>query len=203
MALKNGILLAFILSLLPTLVMAQPQEVIDAHRLHNTIKAGDVQKVKESIQKDIDVNFQYNGRNALHAACKTGSAEMVELILNAGADVNSISDEGKGLTSLQWVTWGFGMEKSIEVIRLLLEHGADPNLAQNNYKYPLFYAIENKDVEVVKLLVDNGAKLDIKNDSGQTPLEYTQAQLSEKSTDSDSRKILEQIKSLLAEESSS
>jgi ankyrin repeat protein len=188
--------------LLPSIILAQPQEVIDAYNLENAIKNGNATKVQELVQSGIDVNVQYNGNSSLHIACQEGAPELVELLLGAGADINSMTEDGSGLTPLQMVTWGFGAKKSPEVFNLLLNHGADPNLSNGRYEYPLIYAIEVRSPDMVKLLLQNSARIDIKSKSGNTPLEhinYVDKVLSNAATTEEDREKLQQIKALLAE----
>jgi ankyrin repeat protein len=185
--------------------MAQPQEVIDAYNLENAIKGGDTAKVQELINNGVNVNVQYNGKNGLHVACETGSPELVELLLGAGAEVNSISDGGGGMTSLQMVTWGFGVKKSMDVFKLLLNNDADPNLSNGRYEYPLFYAIEARDPEMVQLLIDSGARLDVKSKSGKTPLEYVDyvdKVMTNSGTSETDKQKLQEVKALLAKTNS-
>ena len=56
----------------------------------------DVDQLKKLIKAGNDVNYQYNGRNALHTACDKDSPEMAAMVIAAGAEVNSFSEEGTG-----------------------------------------------------------------------------------------------------------
>ena len=191
------LLLLFIIVLTPITLVAQPKEVVDAYNLQKAIRKGNVSELKKLIKGGSDVNIQYNGQNALHTACEIGSINMTELIIKAGADVNSLTEEGKGLTSLQWISWGFGFKRSPQILELLLKNGADPNIARNNYNYPLYYALENKDVEIASLLLAHGAKRDIKNSKGQTPLGYARKEASKASLSASDRKAYQNIIQLL------
>ena len=72
-------------------------------------------------------------------------------------------------------------------IRLLLEHGADPNAIQKNHATPLMfaaglgrgtgaftkdYATEAELLDSVKILVAAGADINAVNDTGETPLHF-------------------------------
>lgn len=46
---------------------------------------------------------------------------------------------------------------SLEIVRLLIEHGADPNLAQKNGEYALLDAANRGYVEIAEYLLDHGA----------------------------------------------
>ncbi|MDG4884976.1 ankyrin repeat domain-containing protein [Mesorhizobium sp. WSM4884] len=45
----------------------------------------------------------------------------------------------------------------LDVIRLLLEHGADPNMRGVNDWTPLHYAVAQRDAEAIRLLLASGA----------------------------------------------
>lgn len=170
---KTITVLSFILLLfVPALIFAQPKEVIDAYNLNQAIVGKDIDKLKSLIKDGSDVNYQYNGRNALHTACDEDSPEMVELILDAGADVNSFSEEGIGRSPLQFVVGDFMQDDSPELVEILLKGGADPNLTNNADIAPVFETIKNAHVESLKLLLEHGANTDIKNSMDYTPLEH-------------------------------
>ena len=69
----------------------------------------------------------------------------------------------------------------LEIVRLLLSAGADPNAAQNSRRSsPLHYAADGfvtgpawdpaKQVETIRCLLDSGAKLHLQDKNGATPL---------------------------------
>jgi uncharacterized protein len=53
-----------------------------------------------------------------------------------------------------------------EVVRILLEHGADPNLRQQGGFVPLHEAAHSDDVEMAELLLDHGADPALAADDG-------------------------------------
>ena len=95
---------------------------------------------------------------------------LVELLLKAGANANLQDDTG--FTPLNTAA----EHGHIEVMRLLLAHGADPNLAcpsdqasTVNGQAPIHSAAIRGDVEMLRLLVDKGALLNLQSKAG-TPL---------------------------------
>jgi len=156
---------------LPTLLLAQPKEVIDAYNLNQAIGSMDMEKVKKMIAEAYDVNYQYNGRSALHTACDKDLLEISKVLIEAGADVNVYSEEGIGRTPLQFVT-GDPMQDLPELAALLLQNGADPNRTLDADQAPLFQSIHLAHVESVKVLLEHGASIDMKNSMDQNPLDY-------------------------------
>ena len=64
----------------------------------------------------------------LHVACTVGHYEVVKYLLDHGANINHIAetDEGQKITPLLSACMGyFEDSKKIEIIKLLLEYGAD------------------------------------------------------------------------------
>jgi ankyrin repeat protein len=56
-----------------------------------------------------------------------------------------------------------------EIVRLLLEHGADPNAAQDGGFTPLHAAAQNDDRESVEALLAAGADPALASDDGKRP----------------------------------
>ena len=50
-----------------------------------------------------------------------------------------------------------------DVVELLLENGADVNMADKNQIGPLYAAAQRGSMDIVKMLVDNGANLEPSN----------------------------------------
>lgn len=59
----------------------------------------------------------------------------------------------------------------IEVMRYLVQHGANVNERGGQRKYPvLIYAVLSRKLDAVKLLVENGAEVEGKSEFHETPL---------------------------------
>ncbi len=71
------------------------------------------------------------GLNSLHYASMHGYGQVVQLLLENGADIHSTSS-GCGMTSLHIAS----KSKNVEVVKLLLEHDANPNVKNVNGNTP-------------------------------------------------------------------
>ncbi|CAM9901261.1 unnamed protein product, partial [Laminaria digitata] len=98
-----------------------------------------------------DNSFGLPGERALHMAAKSGKVELVSLLLGlTRADPNA--PDNKGGTPLMAVC--SCQHASVEaVVRLLLEAGADPTLAQTDGYGPLHAVAVKGKIDVVDLLL--------------------------------------------------
>jgi ankyrin repeat protein len=115
---------------------------------------GDVDAVKLVLQAGADVNARSEaGATALMFAAD--NLEKSRLLLQAGADPKARSADGRTplLVACSW-------SQTYDVIKLLLDHGADPSDVVNSYRGPLTplrLAAEKGDEATLRLLLDRGA----------------------------------------------
>ena len=119
---------------------------------------GDVDKVKEIIKKNarlinIDVSNSH-GQTALHRSIIKGCTEIVEILLNCGANVNSKDKESKTpLMLAAQFNW-------IEITEMLLKKGANVNDKDKNGWTPLIEASYRASSKILEMLLKSGAKID-------------------------------------------
>jgi ankyrin repeat protein len=90
---------------------------------------------------------------ALHIAAKVGLAETCEmLIAKAGSSILEVRD-CQGLTALKYAA----IRGRTDNIKVLLQHGADVNAADNNRATPLFAASLEQHTNVARQLLEAGA----------------------------------------------
>jgi len=87
----------------------------------------------------------------LHYTAINGDIEIVEMLLNRGANVNAANQ--CGITLLHSAV----KRKKMEIIELLLKKGAYVNARDSDSVTPLHLAVENGSEEIVKLLLKHGA----------------------------------------------
>ena len=96
--------------------------------------------------------------------------EAVQVLLEYGADINLQDKDGD--TALYWVlNYGQSEGKVADIVRRLLEHGADPNIHRNTHTSPLHRASSRGLLDAARLLLSYGAKVDEKDESGMTPFQ--------------------------------
>lgn len=101
----------------------------------------------------------------LFCASRSGCIVMLEEIIRGLEDLNRLSSQG--ISALHYAVHA----GQIEVVRLLLENGADVNIRDKRDRTPLHQAVRADDSsELIDLLVENGADLEACDYNGCTPL---------------------------------
>lgn len=105
---------------------------------------------------DVESLDSYDGTGLIRAA-ERGYVEITKELLETDVDVNHINNlEWTAL--LEAIILGDGGERHTEVVRLLVEAGADVNLADGNGVTPLEHARERDFEEIAGILEDAGAR---------------------------------------------
>ncbi|KAL8844635.1 MAG: hypothetical protein Q9176_001147 [Flavoplaca citrina] len=119
-----------------------------------------------SYADDADIRTSYQ---ALHAAAVCGYLDAVEVLLNHGIDVNThlpICDYEE--TPLASACRGY--KPNSEIVRILLERGADVKFRDTNGSTALHCAAASGDPETIQLLLRNGAETSARDSNGGTAL---------------------------------
>jgi len=100
-------------------------------------------------------------------AILTGNIKEVRRSLESGVDLNQII-EGEQCYPIH-----FAVNSSLEIMQLLIDHGADVNVKDQKGKTPLhIVAAVKPSIEKMQLLIDNGADVNAVDQDGKTPLSY-------------------------------
>ncbi|MFO0810341.1 MAG: ankyrin repeat domain-containing protein [Gemmataceae bacterium] len=171
----------------------------DATRLMDVLRGGDRAAVRKLLREQPRAATRKGpgGATPLMYAALYGEAEEVRLLLAAGADANARNEAGA--TALMWavddldktrlllrhgadpnacsddgrtpILVATAWARSYEIVKLLLDRGANPSQVVNTYRgpvNPLRQAAEKGDEGVLRLLLDRGA--DAKAQGGVLPL---------------------------------
>lgn len=112
-----------------------------------------------------------SGATPFLRAAQSSDLELMRLLLDHGADPNVSTDIGitplmvaSGIGWVEGVTYEWSEIDNVEVVKLLLELGNNPNAQESqDYRTALMGAAHKGRDEVVKLLVDAGAKLETRD----------------------------------------
>ena len=140
--------------------------------LMKAVKNNDAITVKELIEQGIQVNELDANKDApLIIAAYEGHTEIVELLLEAGADV-SVVDPGMKATALHAAAYA----GNVEAARLLIKYKIDIDKQGPHNGYTALHdAIWQNNVETARALIEAGANLNLKSNRGETPLEFAKS----------------------------
>lgn len=102
------------------------------------------------LKPDLSLRNRYGG-DALIPACERAHVETVKLLLTSGIDVNHVNNLG-WTCLLEIVILGDGGLRHQQVAKLVLDAGANPNLADKDGVSPLAHARKRGQSEVAKLI---------------------------------------------------
>ncbi len=164
-----------------------------ADQIHAAQESGDATKVCRLLRWGARAD---EADYLLHWAAAEGHPAVVELLLQAGADVNLLNGRGRDPLALA-ATWGHvetvsvllkaepelgtknealltgiaNNRNPVAITRLLLDCGANVNTKEPGTNYTaLHYAPYSSNTSLVRLLLDSGAEVRVKTDKGFTPL---------------------------------
>ncbi len=129
-------------------------------KLAQAVAYMDLAETQTLLKAGGDANFKENGRPLLSWAAQNGSAEIVQALIDSGADLNAA--DAIGHTALMRAT---DMDKR-DVAAVLLKAKADPNAESQNGDTALSLAIQSGYGDMVKLLVEGGADVNLSTKEG-------------------------------------
>ena len=126
-----------------------------------------VEEIEQFFKSGADVTIPNDlGKTPLHLASREfwiACPGVVEFLLKNGAPVNAKDIFGE--TPIYQM-------KSLPLVKVLLDFGADLRLKDKNGRPPLLALMKLKQPKVLQLLLDRGAAVNCTDDYGSTPLHY-------------------------------
>ncbi|XP_067662108.1 ankyrin repeat domain-containing protein 17-like [Haliotis asinina] len=137
-----------------------PQRSLD---LYAACCTGDLDMVKSILRlNQADINFRgRRSRTPLMEAARRGHRDVVELLVEQGADVSLVDDVGDSFLHLACQGGDYGTVKRIVSLNLL-----DINCRGGRSRTPLMEAARRGHMDVVELLVTEGADVSLVDDGG-------------------------------------
>ncbi len=130
---------------------------------------GDLEKVTDLLSKaSQELNmFSKDGFQPLGLACFFGNVDVVKYLVALGAELNTPSRNAQMVTPLH----SAAAADDFEIVKCLIDNGADVNVCQQGDFTPLHAAAQNGNLEMTHLLVDRGARVDARTSDGLTSLD--------------------------------
>lgn len=139
--------------------------------LHEAARTGDLEVVNGFVSEGADVDEKDDeGRTPLALAVLNDRVDVAQALLEAGASTDiPLSHDARGTPLHAAIRKCRGGKDGVEMVRVLLEGGANPNaIDPESSEAPLFAAIRMAESKVAMLLLDNGADMDVRGADGQT-----------------------------------
>lgn len=122
--------------------------------IYDAVQRGNIEAVKQHLAAGSDVNkIISKGRTLLHIAAENGQKEIVELIIDDGANINVLS------VLFKYSPIGLAAQSNQkEIVKLLIAKGANLNTRGIRGRTPLDLAVQANLIEIANLLRKNGGK---------------------------------------------
>lgn len=136
----------------------------DLGKVHKAASAGDLAKLKQLAKKN-DINqLDKENRTALHIACASGHAEVVQFLVESKAKLDLCDNQNR--SALMKAVQG----QHERCVNILLENQANPNLVDINSNTALHLAANIPAMSTAVLLLQYDAEINAQNKEGFTPL---------------------------------
>src|ERR1700730_12119631 len=155
---------------------AEIREVLLRHgaelQVPDAAAIGHIPRLKELLEKNpaSAKNISPDGFPAVALACVFGHLQAAQLLVLHGADIQAAATNGSGYNALT----GAVASGHTEIVKWLLENGADPNYRYGAGYSPLLTAAANGHVGIVSMLLGNGADLSARTNDGKTALKFAE-----------------------------
>lgn len=140
---------------------------VDEISLFEAAAAGKFDVVAHLVFTHPDAINEYadDGFTPLGLACYFGQFEVARYLVLKGADVNMPSNNGFNVFPIHSAAAG----NYTNIVRTLVESGAQVNVKQQAGATPLHSAAQNGNLEMLILLLENGAEVNTRMEGGKLP----------------------------------
>lgn len=134
--------------------------------IHKAVRQQNIELVKQLLAQRTTVNLQDSNHNTpLIHATKLGNIQIVQLLIDAGANIN-YQNVPHQMSPLMFACAG----NHVTVCQLLINHGADVNITNDDRTPPLMIACHLGFTDIVRLLLEAGARVNCQDIDGDCPL---------------------------------
>lgn len=163
------------------------EENKDVEKLVDLAMYGNLKQVQQLIADGVDVNaIAACNRTALSLAIQGGKIPVIQALLDAGADPNLPDETDDGLAAasplMQAASTFFATNRG-DMVRLLIQSGANLNQQDSEGRTALMHALGYSDMDVIETLIKAGVDLDIQDNEGNTALMQVELSKSTKLVD--------------------
>lgn len=138
--------------------------------LFESCKNGSLTGVNQALQMGANVNYfhkQDDHKSSLHIAAENGYLNIVIILIDKGANVNSIA------ATLQTTPIILASQNNhFKIVQYLVEHGAYIHSRNCYGNTALHEAALQANYEIVKYLLENNANINQQNKKGSSPLHF-------------------------------
>jgi ankyrin repeat protein len=134
--------------------------------IHKAARKGNIEIAKLMLKIGADIEQRATIGTPIYWAASSGQKEFIEFLINAGASLDNIDNEGSTLMHAACIM------PDLKTIEYLFEKGFEINARDKNNFTPVFWAACNSDLKVVEFIVNKGAELNILSKENKTPLDY-------------------------------
>ena len=149
----------------------QVQEYVpQPHELFNAVRFGSVQRARDLLQGNGSLisAFDDNGYSPVHWAAKSGSVDMMEVMVEFKGDLSVQTQADSKMLPLHWAA----SDGKLAMTQYLLSQRCDINAIDGNGCTPAIVACQHEQATCVVYLVQNGADLSLADNNGDTALHW-------------------------------
>lgn len=135
--------------------------------IYDACRKGNLELIKQlsKVNPDTINTPNKSGYTPLIIAGYRNQLEAVKVLLDLGANVNAVSEDGTVLTAACY-------KSNTALVKILLKQHADVNVKNNAGTTPLMFAIMAENEEIVKLLIENKADTQTMDNSRKSAVDF-------------------------------